>query len=90
MVAVYIFMVRLHAHPVSSEIEVAIHPMKTVPTLVMTDDGGVSDIISLSWHRHSRLHHHAQYARGNPRYETPGSNDRGIFGLMLPSRSIAL
>ena len=39
----YVYMARVCSDPVSSEIVVALLPVKIAPTLVMADDDGVSD-----------------------------------------------
>ena len=55
--------------------------MKIVPATVMADDGGVSDVVSLSRHRHCSFR---QHARGAPR-ETL---DLELLGRMMMAPTV--
>lgn len=60
----YVFMVRLRVDPVNGKIGVTHLPVKIDPTTIMVDDGGVSDVGSLSRHHTCRLRHHARVIPG--------------------------
>ena len=57
-------------------------PMEITPILVMADDDGVSDVISLLSHLVAICVIRLRCSGGNPRSGSPGSDDDGAFGVV--------
>ena len=89
--AASVFMVTLRTVPVSSGTGGTRLPVKTAPTTVMADDGGVCDVVPFSRHRCCRSWHPTRDAPGETlKSRSTGSIDDGTFVAVVAPEGIVL